>query len=99
MNQLPLELENIIKDYKAEMEHRDIFKYVMQDIKELTRKHEIIGNRYTMQIGIIKRYNICLECGNFIHTITNCNVYKTINKYVCRVNCVCTIDNLMRYYN
>ena len=51
MEQLPLEIENIILDYKAQLEHIEKFKHVLSNINDMKKTFEESCAEYVKETG------------------------------------------------
>ena len=51
MEQLPLEIENIILDYKAQLDHVEKFKHVLSNIRDMRKTYEECCAEYVKETG------------------------------------------------
>ena len=96
MNSLPLAIENIVNDYKYQLEHKDSFQASLQSIKSMIQVDNDFNNcgmnndYYERDwIQIYKEYeyynicfDICIKCGEYeVKDKCGCNMYFKYSWY------------------
>ena len=107
---LPLELENIILDYVAQLEHTERFSRTLEEIRNIDYRTNAIDNCMSFRIingNVYKTYHIkfCRICGkyyrsNIIHYSNNYRRsfrYSHYNTFLNQDDMVLTSDYIVSY--